>query len=69
LSVRAVAEPSQLADNAVCGSVANAAPEVCPWNSSKFVQITGEPDFDGRERDRGARTSAASEEGLFATFT
>jgi epoxyqueuosine reductase len=25
---------------------------VCPWNSSKFVQITGEAGFDGRERDR-----------------
>ncbi|HSJ26310.1 MAG TPA: tRNA epoxyqueuosine(34) reductase QueG [Longimicrobiales bacterium] len=26
--------------------------EVCPWNSSKFVALTREPDFDGRERER-----------------
>jgi epoxyqueuosine reductase len=26
--------------------------EVCPWNSPKFVQLTREPDFNGRERDR-----------------
>jgi epoxyqueuosine reductase len=26
--------------------------EVCPWNSGKFVTLTGERDFDGRERDR-----------------
>lgn len=26
--------------------------EVCPWNGSKFVSLTRERDFDGRERDR-----------------
>lgn len=26
--------------------------EVCPWNGGKFVSITAEPDFDGRERER-----------------
>jgi epoxyqueuosine reductase QueG len=26
--------------------------EVCPWNGGKFVQITREPDFNGRDRDR-----------------
>jgi epoxyqueuosine reductase len=26
--------------------------EVCPWNSGKFVTLTRERDFDGRERDR-----------------
>jgi hypothetical protein len=29
--------------------------EVCPWNSGKFVQITGIADFHGRERDRERR--------------
>jgi epoxyqueuosine reductase len=26
--------------------------EVCPWNGPKFVSLTREPDFNGRERDR-----------------
>jgi epoxyqueuosine reductase len=26
--------------------------EVCPWNGVKFVTLTREPDFDGRDRDR-----------------
>lgn len=26
--------------------------EVCPWNGGKFVSLTREPDFDGRDRDR-----------------
>jgi hypothetical protein len=26
--------------------------EVCPWNSPKFVRLTRERDFDGRERER-----------------
>jgi epoxyqueuosine reductase len=26
--------------------------EVCPWNGGKFVQISRERDFDGRERER-----------------
>ena len=25
---------------------------MCPWNSGKFVQITGIADFHGRERER-----------------
>jgi epoxyqueuosine reductase len=25
---------------------------VCPWNGGKFVTLTREPDFDGRDRDR-----------------
>jgi epoxyqueuosine reductase QueG len=26
--------------------------EVCPWNGGKFMQITGEPGFNGRDRNR-----------------